>query len=361
MQYKNVGKSGLKVSRFCLGCMTFGKQVHEGAQVAEADAIKLIKMALDSGVNVLDTSNNYPMGAPGESEEVIGKALKGVRDSVVVSTKCRVNVGPGPNDSGLSRKHIMKACEDSLRRLQTDYIDIYISHTPDYSTPIEETLRAYDDLVRQGKVRYICSANSYAWQLAKALGVSERLGLEKYTSVQVPYNLLARDIETEMITLCESEGVGIFTFNPLAGELLTARHEFGKPPAEGRFTLGGGLSQMYLTRYWQETNFKAVDRLKEIVKEHGCTLPQFSLAWILNNPAVTAVLSGSISPEQLKENLAATQVKLSQDEIKACDEVWLMFRPPRHNYFTPQFRGPGPGGARPGGPVAPAGARLPAR
>lgn len=353
MQYRNVGKSGLKVSRFCLGCMTLGKQVHEGAQVGEAESIKLIKMALDSGVNVLDTSNNYPVGAAGESEEVIGKALKGVRDSVIVSTKVRVATGPGPNDSGLSRKHIMKACEDSLRRLQTDYIDIYISHTPDYSTPIEETLRAFDDLVRQGKVRYLCSANSYAWYLAKALGVSELHDLEKYTSVQVPYNLLARDIETEMIPLCESEGLGIFTFNPLAGEMLTGRHEFGKPPAEGRFTLGGGLSQMYLARYWDETNFKAVDHLKEIIKQHGCTLPQFSLAWILSNPAVTAVLSGSISPEQLKENLAATEIKLSQEELKACDNVWLMFRPPRHSYITPMSRGPG-------GPGAPGGARPPA-
>ena len=347
MQYKNVGKSGLKVSRFCLGTMTLGKQVRVGAQVGEADSIRLIKMALDSGVSFIDTSNNYPQGAAGESEEVIGEALRGVRDSAVLATKCQANVGPGPNDSGLSRKHVMKACEDSLRRLQTDYIDIYVSHRPDYSTPIEETLRAYDDLVRQGKVRYICSANSYAWQLAKALGVSELHNLEKYTSVQVPYNLLARDIETEMIPLCESEGVGICTFNPLAGELLTARHEFGKPPAEGRFTLGGGLSQMYVARYWEETNFKAVDRLKELVKQHGCTLPQFSLAWILNNPAVTAVLSGSISPEQLKENLAATEMKLSPEELKACDEVWLMFRPPRHNYYTP-MRGPGvPGGPRP--------------
>lgn len=347
MQYRNLGKSGLKVSRFCLGAMTLGKDVGAGAQVAETESINVIKTAIASGVNFIDTANIYPLGNPGRSEEVIGKAVKGERDAVVLATKVRVATGPGPNDGGLSRKHIMKAVEDSLRRLQTDYIDVYTTHTPDYSTPIEETLRTLDDLVRQGKVRYICASNCYAWYLSKALGVSELNKLEKFVCVQVPYNLLARDIETEMIPLCQDEGIGISTFNPLAGEMLTGRHELGKPPAEGRFTLGGGLAKMYLDRYWSDVNFQAVDRLKEIAKEHGCTLPQFALAWILSNDAVTSVLSGSISPEQLKENLAATEMKLSPEELKACDEVWLMFRPPRHNYYTPILRGPRPMGPPP--------------
>ncbi|MFC2038896.1 aldo/keto reductase [Chloroflexota bacterium] len=338
MEYRNLGKTGLRVSRFCLGAMTLGTQVGAGAQVGEADAINLIKSALAAGVNCIDTANIYPLGNPGGSEEIIGKAVKGIRDSVVLSTKVRVPTGPGPNDGGLSRKHIMKAIEDSLRRLQTDYIDVYITHTPDYNTPIEETLRTFDDLVSQGKVRYICAANCYAWYLAKTLGVSELQNFIKYTSIQVPYNLLARDIEVEMIPLCESEGIGVTTYNPLAGEMLTGRHEFGKEPAEGRFTLGGGLSKMYLDRYWDETNFKAVDRLKEIAKEHGCSLPQFALAWILSNEAVTSVLSGTISPEQLEENLAATEIKLSEEELKACDEVWQMFRPTRHSYITPMRR-----------------------
>lgn len=362
MQYRNLGKSGLRVSRFCLGAMTLGKKVEAGAQVGETEAINLIKSALASGVNFIDTANIYPLGNPGGSEEVIGKAVKGDRDSVVIATKVRVATGPGPNDSGLSRKHIMKAVEDSLRRLQTDYIDVYTTHTPDYGTPIEETLRALDDLVHQGKVRYICASNCYAWYLSKALGVSDLHGLAKYVCVQVPYNLLARDIEMEMIPLCESEGIGISTYNPLAGEMLTGRHEYGKPPAEGRFTLGGGLSKMYLDRYWSEVNFQAVDRLKNIAREHGCSLPQFALAWILSNEAITSVLSGSISPEQLKENLAATEMKLSEEELKVCDDVWLMFRPPRHSYITPMRRArsagepppgmggppPGAGGPRPG-------------
>jgi len=335
MEYRNLGRSGLKVSRFCLGTMTLGTKVGETTQVGEIESINLIKSALASGVNFIDTANIYPIGNPGGSEEIIGKALKGERDSVVIATKVCAPTGPGPNDKGLSRKHIMKGIEDSLRRLQTDYVDLYYTHTPDYDTPIEETLRTFDDLVHQGKVRYIGGSNFYAWYLCKALGVSDLNNIVKFSCIQSPYNLLARDIEHEMLTLCESEGIGVTTYNPLAGEMLTGRHEFGKPPAEGRFTLGA-MGRMYLERYWSDKNFEAVNRLKKIAEEHDCSLAQFALAWILNNEIITSVLSGTISPEQLEENLAATEIELSHEELEACDDVWHMFRPPRHSYALPK-------------------------
>jgi len=341
MEYRKLGRTGIKVSRFCLGTMTLGMQVGVTTQVGEKESIELIKSALAAGVNFVDTANIYPIGNPGGSEEVVGKALKGERHSVVIATKVNAPTGPGPNDRGLSRKHIMKAVEDSLRRLQTDYIDLYYTHTPDYDTPIEETLRAFDDLVHQGKVRYIGSSNFYAWQLCKALWVSDLHNLVRFQCIEPIYNLLTRDIEVELIPLCVSEGIGVCTYNPLAGEMLTGRHEFGKPPAEGRFTLGN-MGKMYAERYWSDVNFQAVDRFKKIAKEHGCTLPQFALAWILSNDAITSVLSGTISPEQLKENLAATEIKLTQEELKACNEVWQMFRPPRPPYYVSPARVPQP-------------------
>lgn len=333
MKHKNVGRTGLKVSTICLGTMTYGTQVNE------MDAINLIKSALDAGINFIDTA---PVYSNSRSEEIVGKAIKGDRHSVILATKCGPpskfipGVPPKPNETGLSRKCIMWQMENSLKRLQTDFVDIYYVHEPDYNTPIEETLRALDDLVRQGEVCYIACSNFFAWQISKALGVSEHYNLEQFVCVQPPYNLLTRDIETELLPFCSSEGIGVCTYNPLAGEMLTGRHEFGKPPAEGRFTLPD-LGPGYLNRYWSETNFQAVDRFKKLAGDHGVTLPQFALAWILNNPTVTSVLSGSISPEQLKENTAAIDIKLSPEELQACDDVWNMFRPPRVNYArTPQ-------------------------
>jgi aryl-alcohol dehydrogenase-like predicted oxidoreductase len=315
MQYKKLGRTGLRVSPIALGTMFLG------AQVDETESIKIIKGAMAAGVNFLDTSDGY---AGGRSEEIIGKALKGERHSVVVATKAGGPTGPGPNEIGLSRAHIMQAVEGSLRRLQTDYIDLYYVHLPDFNTPIEETLRAMDDLVHQGKVRYIGCSNFFAWQLAKALCVSYLHDLVRFDCIEPPYNLLTRDIESELLPLCASEGVGVCVYNPLAAQMLTGRYDFSKPPAE----VGGA----YLERYWSEINFKAVDRFKEIAKKHGCTLAQFALAWILSNETITSALSGSTSLEQLEENLPATEIKLSPEELKACDEVWLMFRLPRYQY-----------------------------
>jgi len=326
MQYRKMGKTGLKVSSISLGTLTFG------TQVGETDGINLIKSALAAGINLVETANGYPTpNLLGRSEEIIGKALRGVRHSVVLTTKVESRMGPGPNDEGLSRKHIMKEIEDSLKRLQTDYIDLYLCHFPDYDTPLEETLRVFDDLVHQGKVRYIGISNFTAWQLCKALWISDIRNLVRCECIEPPYNLLARDIEVELLPLCAYEGVGVIVYNPLAGEMLTGMHKFGQPPADGRFT-DALMGKAYLERYWSEINFKAVEKLHKVAKEHGCSLPQFALAWVLSNETITSALTGVISLKQLEENLAATEIKLSQEELQTCDEVWQMFRPPRYFY-----------------------------
>ncbi|MBU4427432.1 MAG: aldo/keto reductase, partial [Proteobacteria bacterium] len=268
MKYRRMGRTGLKVSEICLGTMTYGDQVEE------ARSLKIIRKALDSGVNFLDTADMY---VEGKSEEIVGKALKGHRDSVVLATKVANRTGPGPNDVGLSRKHIMKAIEDSMRRLKTDYIDIYYVHLPDYETPIEESLHALDDLVHQGKVRYIACSNFRAWQLCKALWVSDIQNLARFDCIQPPYNLITRDIEYELLPLCGGEGVGVCVYNPLAGGLLTGKHDPKKSPGKGtRFSLKS-IGKMYYERYWLEANFEAVNRLKTIAREFGQSLPQFAL------------------------------------------------------------------------------------
>jgi len=300
-----------------------------GNQVSETEAINIIEKALNAGVNFLDTADAY---AEGRSEGIVGKALKGKRHSVVLATKVANRTGPGANDIGLSRKHIMKGIEDSLRRLETDYIDLYYVHLPDYDTPIEETLRTLDDLVHQGKVRYIGCSNFRAWQLCKALWVSDLHNLARFDCIQPPYNLLTRDIEYELLPLCASEGVGVCVYTPLAAGLLTGKHDPNKPPAEGtRFTLER-MGPMYYERYWSATNFEAVARLKQIAREYDRSLAQFALAWILSNETITSAICGATSVKQLEENLGATEVKLSEEELAACDGVWQQLRPIRFFY-----------------------------
>jgi len=318
MQYRNMARTGLKVSAMCLGTMTYGNQVSETA------AINIIGKALNAGVNFLDTADVY---AEGRSEEIVGKALKGKRHSVVLATKVASRTGPGPNDIGLSRQHIIRGIEDSLRRLETDYIDLYYVHRPDYDTPMEETLRSLDDLVHQGKVRYIACSNFHAWQLCKALWVSDLHNLVRFDCIQPPYNLLTRDIEYELLPLCASEGVGVCVYNPLAAGLLTGKYDPNKPPAEGtRFTLER-MGPVYYERYWSATNFEAVARLEQIAREHSRSLIQLALAWTLSNETITSVICGATSVKQLEENLGASEVKLSQEELAACDEVWQQLSP----------------------------------
>ena len=330
MQYRRLGRTGLNVSTICLGTMTFGNQLNE------TESIKIIEKALDAGINFFDTADIY---AEGSSEEIVGKALKKERHSVVLATKVGQPVASGRMDSagnnmGLSRKHIMQQIENSLRRLGTDYIDIYYVHTPDYNTPIEVTLRTFDDLVHQGKVRYIACSNFTAWQLVKARWVSARYNLAGFDCIQPPYNLITRDIEYELLPLCKSEGIGVCVYNPLAGGLLTGKYDPNKPPAGGtRFALEHrGLGQIYYDRYWSTANFDAITRLKQIAEQHDRNLTSFALAWTLNNETITSAICGATSIKQLEENLTATELKLSPEELAACDEVWQQFRAPRFFY-----------------------------
>lgn len=320
MRYRYLGRTGLKVSAICLGTGEYGNQVEE------KEAVRIMSGALAAGINFFDTADAY---AEGRSEKIIGRWLKGHRHSIVLATKVSRRMGPGPNDVGLSRKHITEAVEDSLRRLQTDYIDLYYAHSPDANTSIEESLRAFDDLVHQGKVIYIGCDNFRAWQLCKALWASESEHLVRFDCIEWPYNLLTRDIEYELLSLCTSENVGVCVYNPLAGGLLTGKHDPNKPPADNtRFSLKH-VGQMYRERYWSATNFEAVAYLKQIAREQGCSLAQFALAWILTNKTVTSAVCGATSPKQLEEDISATEIEISKEALVAADSVWDQIRPPR--------------------------------
>ncbi len=323
MRYRTLGRTGIKVSEVCLGTMTFGDQV------AEADAISLTRTAIEAGINFLDTANMY---VKGRSEEIVGKAIKGCRQDVVLATKVGIEMGPNPNEVGLSRKHIMHEVERSLRRLDTDYIDIYYVHRPDYSTPIETTLRALDDLVHQGKVRHLACSNFRAFQLCKALWTSDAHDLARFDLIQPPYNLLTRDIEYELLPLCVDEGLGVCVYNPLAGGLLTGKHDFSKPPAAGTRFANETMGKMYYDRYWNESNFAAIEQLKAVAAENGRDMAQMALAWILCNPAVTSIIIGATSLKHVEHNIGATELTLSAEEMAKCDEVWHNLSPLRFFY-----------------------------
>jgi aryl-alcohol dehydrogenase (NADP+) len=321
MKIRRLGSTGLKVSEICLGTMTFGHQCDERTSFAIMDR------AAEAGVSFLDTADVYPVPpspeTAGETERVVGAWLQGQRDNFVLATKCRMRVGHGPNDEGLSRLHILKAVEDSLRRLRTDYIDLYQTHSPDPETPPEETQRALDDLVRQGKVRYLGCSNYAAWQVALALGRSARLGLAPFDCVQPRYNLLYREIENELLPLCRDQGLGVIAYNPLAGGLLSGKYTWEKPPPEGtRFTLGK-TGDLYRERYWQQAQLEAVERLKGFLAGRGRSLIRTAVAWVLAQPGITAAIVGASRPEQLDETLAATDVTLDKEELEACNLAWL--------------------------------------
>jgi aryl-alcohol dehydrogenase (NADP+) len=349
MEYRKLGRTGLKVSSLCLGTMTFGKQVDEATSAA------IIDRAIELGVTFIDTADMYVNGV---TEQIVAKAIKGRRDSLVIASKgghikklapkygeqkisgpidlarpapfrpWEAGAGTGPNDMGLSRKHLMQALEGSLKRLGTDYLDLYYAHMPDYDTPLDETLRAMDDMVRQGKVRYIGCSNFRAFQLAKALGISARQNLARWDFIQPPFNLLARDVEYELLPLCREEGVGVCPFSPMAAGLLSGKYEKDKAPLEGaRYSLGH-WGYTYNKPYWSDANFAAIEQYKKIAAEAGVSLSRFALAWVLANPAITAIVNGSTSIKQLEDNVAATDVRLSPDALKACDDVWRSFRVP---------------------------------
>ena len=324
MQHVRFGRTGLQVSRLCLGTMTFGLQCDEAASFAILDA------AAQAGITFLDTADVYPLGGTvdiaGRTEEIVGKWLRGRREQYIVATKCSGRMGNAPWQQGTSRKHVMNAIDASLKRLGTDYVDLYQVHMFDPNSPHDETLEAFDALVRSGKVRYIGCSNYLAYRLARALGRSEALGLAKFISVQPRYNLLFRQIERELLPLCAEEGLAVIPYNPLAGGLLTGKHRLSAPPPEGsRFTLGtaGG---MYTERYWKEREFAAVEALGGLAKESGIELTTLSIAWGLANPAITAPIIGAIRPDQLEASVAALDVKLDPALKARLDELTGEFR-----------------------------------
>jgi aryl-alcohol dehydrogenase-like predicted oxidoreductase len=322
MTHRRLGRTGLKVSEICLGTMTFA------GQSDEPTSFRILDEASSRGVRFIDTADAYPIppdpATAGRTEEVIGKwfSQNGRRHEFVLATKCRIRVGLGPNDQGLSRRHVLAACEASLRRLRTDYVDLYQAHMPDPETPIDETLRAFDDLVRAGKVRYIGCSNYPAWQLAIAQGVSERTGWSRYDCVQPRYNLLYREIETELLPLCRDQGIGVIVYNPLAGGLLSGKHEVAGPPTPGtRFSLGAS-GELYRDRYWHEAQFAAVKSLHELCQKRGLKLATVSVAWVLTRPGVTSAIVGASRPEQLVDTLSATDLTLDSEILTACEAVW---------------------------------------
>lgn len=325
MNIRRLGRTGLKVTEVCLGTMTFGYQCDEKTSFA------IMAKSADHGVNFIDTADVYPVPpspeTAGRTEEFIGKWLKGQRHRFVLATKCRMRVGHDINDEGLSRRHIFDAVDASLRRLQTDFIDLYQVHSPDPDTPPEETMRALEDLVRQGKVRYLGCSNYAAWQVAVALGISDKHGWTRFDCVQPRYNLLFRDIEAELLPLCRDQGLGVIAYNPLAGGFLTGRYQNLEAPPEGtRFTLGK-TGELYRERYWQEAQLEAVKELKKVISSRGRSLTQVAVAWVLGQPGITSAIVGASKPEQLDDSLAAVKLNLEPEEREACDAAW--YRLPR--------------------------------
>ncbi|MFT7220451.1 MAG: aryl-alcohol dehydrogenase-like predicted oxidoreductase [Candidatus Azotimanducaceae bacterium] len=334
MRKRKMGKHGLEVSALCLGTMTFGLQVDEKS------SRDILDKAVDHRVSFMDTADAYPLGGDvstiGETEAIIGRWMKdkGNRDEVILATKCFAPTKRGLNNMGLSRKHIIDAADDSLRRLQTDYIDLYQSHGFDPNTPIEESLRAFDDLVTAGKVRYVGCSNYPAWRLGEALRVAERIGVAGYACVQPRYNLLYREIETELLPLCVDQGVGVIVYNPLAGGFLSGKYKPNQAPEEGtRFTLGTA-AERYQARYWQDSQFQAVETLKEIVCAKGLDLVSVAVAWVLSQPGITSAIIGASRPDQLDSNIAALSVEFDDELTQACDAVWwsLPRRPVAEGY-----------------------------
>ncbi|HEY6442673.1 MAG TPA: aldo/keto reductase [Candidatus Acidoferrales bacterium] len=325
MQHVRLGSTGLKVSRLCLGTMTFGYQCDEATSIA------ILDRAAGGGITFLDTSDVYPLGGglerAGRTEEIVGRWLKDRRHNFVIATKCFGATGPQPFHSGNNRRHILDAVDASLRRLGTDYIDLYQLHGYDPQTPMDETLGALDVLVHAGKVRYIGCSNHLAYQVARALGRSDVHGWARFVSVQPRYNLLYREIERELLPLCAEEGVGVIPYNPIAGGMLTGKHDRGKPPNEGtRFGIGGRAGALYQDRYWREQIFNAVDELQKTAAKANTSLTALAVAWVLANPAITSPIIGASKPEQLDATLAALDVKLDAPLLAELDKATLKFR-----------------------------------
>ncbi len=322
METRQLGRTGLRVPPLCLGTMTFGLQCDEATSFA------ILDRAFEGGIDFIDTADVYPLGGGldtvGRTEEIVGRWMKdrGTRNRVVLATKCAGAMGAGPNDIGLSRFHIMKAVDESLRRLGTDVIDLYQVHSFDPRTPIEETLRALDDLVRWGKVRYVGCSNYPAWRLGEALSTSERASIGRYECLQPRYNLLYRDIETELLPLCRNEGLGVIVYNPLAGGFLSGKYRKGDDPLEGsRFTLGNA-ARIYQHRYWQDALFDAVEELRPLAESRGVAMASIAVAWVIAQAGVTSAIVGASRPDQLDASLAAVDLQMDDGLKAACDALW---------------------------------------
>ena len=319
-----LGQTGLTVSRLVLGTMTFGLQTDEET------SIKILDTAAEAGINFLDTADVYPLGGglptAGRTEEIIGRWLKGKREHFIIATKAVGKVGPAPWDQGSSRKHILDAIDASLKRLGTDYVDLYQLHSDDASTPLDETLEALDTVVRAGKVRYIGVSNFLAYRLARALGRADVRHLTRFVSIQPRYNLLFREIERELLPLAQEEGLAVIPYNPLAGGLLTGKHKLAEGPTSGtRFTLGTA-AERYQERYWHDREFNTVEELRTVADLAGLSLTTLALAWVLSNPIITAPIIGASRPEQLIDSLKAVEVKLHDNLKQKLNDITTEYR-----------------------------------
>ena len=324
MDYVNLGRTGLRVSRLCLGTMTFGSTAWRPWVLPEDASRPFIRRALDAGVNFFDTADMYSRGV---SEEIVGRALAdyATRDQVVIATKAFFPMGDGPNDRGLSRKHLFDAIDASLRRLGTDHVDLYQIHRFDPHTPIEETIEALNDIVRAGKARYVGASSMYAWQFARMLQVSERRGWARFASMQNHYNLVYREEEREMLPLCRAEGVGIIPWSPLARGFLAGNRgrAAGAGEVRGGETLRARTDEYAQSLYYADSDFRVVDRVVEIARARGVTPARVALAWILAQPGVTAPIIGATKVEQLDDAVAALDVTLDDDERRRLEEPYV--------------------------------------
>ncbi|HEU4488572.1 MAG TPA: aldo/keto reductase [Actinomycetota bacterium] len=313
MEYRALGSTGTLVSELCLGCMTFGRELDEDGSG------ELIKRFVDAGGNFLDTADVYSRGS---SEEITGRAIKSMRDDLVVATKVRFPMGDGPNDVGASRKHIMAGAEATLRRLDTDYIDLYQIHCWDALTPLEETLSALTDLVRQGKVRYLGISNFTGWQIMKAMAVSDAHGFERFVTLQPQYSLVERNLEYELVPVCLDQGLGILPWGPLGGGFVSGKYRKGEQPPEGS-RIADATSQMEESweRRSNERNWRIIDVLGSIAEETDKSYSQVALNWLLNKPGVTAPILGARKLEQLEDNLGASGWRLDDKQMQRLDEV----------------------------------------
>jgi aryl-alcohol dehydrogenase-like predicted oxidoreductase len=315
MRYRLFGRTGLYVSELCFGAMTFGGEGFWGVvgKTPQDEADRLVGLALDTGINFFDTADVY---SEGQSETILGKALHHRRKDIVLATKVRGRVGPGPNNLGLSRRHILESIDGSLRRLGTDWVDLYQIHGVDTVTPLDETLRALDDIVRSGKARYVGCSNLAAWQIAKANGLAARHDWERFESVQAYYTIAGRDLEREMVPLLKEEQMGLMVWSPLAGGFLS-----GKFARDGQGPAGARRASFDFPPLNKDRAYDCIDAMKKVGDAHDASVARVALAWLLSKPHVTTLIIGAKNEEQLKDNLAVTDLELTQDELQVLDKV----------------------------------------